>query len=429
MADIDSVIASGGTPVQITSPVDNMVKAMTMQDLYLNNQSKQMQNKVAQQQFSDNEAVRSAIQHNTSVDPDTGNIKQDSNGILQELGKTAPTQVMPYAQQVAQQQAAVKQMKVKAETERLGFLGQLLGGVQNQQDYDQAIKTYGAAGYDTSQVPTTFDPQQVKLQQGRALNAKDQIEAEQKARDMGIREQEAKIKAAQFGQEITKTKAQQLQETLSALQSARGNPAVQQAEKDSYSANKVQSLASQAVDPKTGKVDLNKLSPQQVTLLAQETLKMASGGQGTEDELKLLTPGSAKYKMAMMAQNLKNAPQDANAGAYAQQLLNYATAIGNDSRNLLKQNYQGVIESKKPYLQSSDYNNLNKQFLDRVSGKVDPSSDWGTIPTSQSNKDKALNGQAGATDTVKVQLPDGRTGVIPKANLQKAVSLGAKVLS
>ena len=82
MADgsLDPSIIMGAQPVQIANPLDQAVKAMTLRDLSMRSQTQQIQNQQAQQDFSDNQALRSATANNTKVDAD-GNPTVDRAGM------------------------------------------------------------------------------------------------------------------------------------------------------------------------------------------------------------------------------------------------------------------------------------------------------------------------------------------------------------
>lgn len=195
---------------------------------------------------------------------------------------------------------------------------------------------------------------------------------------------EAELKRQEFERNIKKDYAQQNQETLQALQSARGNQSVQKAENDIYSDAKVNSLVAQGKDKK-GNFDPNALNMTHVRLLSSEVGKMATGGVPTQDELHLLTPGAVPQYLSEMAAKVENKPTHANAGAFVKALQAYSNSIAVDAKNLLKENYQGVIESKKAYLRPEDYGTLNDQFLGRLNGTTRPS-EWSAKNAPQEGK-------------------------------------------
>lgn len=358
-----NIILQGKTP-EIQSPLDAMSKVMAYKELSNRSQLSGIQTQNAQREFQDQSAMRQAYANNTQIDPN-GNAVLNRTGFMKDLSQSAP-------HLVPQAQANIVQMdnqRMKAALEHISIGAQILGGVSDQDSYDKARQVAVQMGGDVSNWPAQFNQSTVNLMRAQALTVKDQLEAQAKQRGLDIQEKEANIKTQQLGLELRKYGGSNVQETLQSLQSARGNPAVQQAEKDVYSAQKINSLANQVTD-------LNKLTPQQIDLFSHELLKMASGGQGTEEELKSLKPGTPAYGLAEIYQKVKNAPSPAKAGLFIKQGLDYANSISNDAKGLLKQNYQGIIESKKPYLPADSYKTLSDQFLGRLNGTVEPGSNW-----------------------------------------------------
>lgn len=391
MPGLDPNIVMGGQLPQIQNPMDNAVKAMTLKDAYLNSQIKQTQNQQIQQEYSDSQAMRSALANNTKVDQD-GNPTVDRGAMLKELGQTAPSTVAKASLQFAQQDQQIQAQKLDIMRNNWSTLGQMAGAVnptgsndpkdmpQIQQNYQnflkQASQLKDPAGrpVDTSQFPQTYDPNVVNRLQVGALNADQQIKKQQEQQGLNIRNKEADIKTQELALSLKKNQAEQTQQTLQSLQSARGNPAVQRAEMDIYSNSKVNKLVAQGVD-KNGKLDPNQLNGTQLQLMAGEVGKIATGGAPTLEELHGLTPNNVPQWLAKSAENYKNKPTAANAGAFVNQLQKYSNGVAEDAKDLLKENYQGILEAKKPWLDQGSYNTLNQQFIGRLSGEAPPG-DW-----------------------------------------------------
>lgn len=161
-------------------------------------------------------------------------------------------------------------------------------------------------------------------------------------------------------------------QTISTLESARGNAAVQQAQKDFYSAQKAESLANLYGDP-------NKLSPQQVQLLASEVAKIAQGGVPSMHELDGLNPKTIPSGLAKMAQAVSNNPEPAQAGAFVKQYLDYTGALKKDAQSVIKDKFGRVIESNKGRIGDDNYDTLQdrymKPFLDQQKATEHPQDD------------------------------------------------------
>lgn len=155
-----------------------------------------------------------------------------------------------------------------------------------------------------------------------------------------------------------------LQNTVQLLESARGNPAAAQAERDLYASDKANSLMNLYGDP-------NKLSMPQVRLLASEIGKIASGGSPSMHELEGLTPNTLSGKFSEVVSKLTNEPTPANAAAFVKQYKDYSDALSKDAKKVIEDKYGRVIESKKSVLKSDDYDQLKTQYVNRFNGPED----------------------------------------------------------
>ena len=169
--------------------------------------------------------------------------------------------------------------------------------------------------------------------------------------------------------------------TQQLLESARGNPAAAQAEKDIYSADKANSLSSLYGDP-------NKLPPQMVQMLSSEVAKIASGGAPTMHELDGLNPQTLRGQFANITQKLTNSPSQANAGEFIKQYQDYANALTKDAQKVIQDKYGRVIESRKAQLGDSNYKALQDHYINRFAASSNklPTSMSGSYPRTVINK-------------------------------------------
>lgn len=188
-------------------------------------------------------------------------------------------------------------------------------------------------------------------------------ENQQKAKahteDIKLKSQEMHLlKQAKLEQDHQKQMDAANSKTTALLESARGSPAVAQAEKDLYAISKVNSLVNLKGDP-------NNLSPQQMRLLTLEGAKIASGGVPTYNEVRGLSTETAPSWLADKAQMLINKPIPANAGAFAKALQEYTNSIGKDAQKVIHDKYGRVIESSKKQIGDDNYQTLKAQYLGR----------------------------------------------------------------
>lgn len=148
------------------------------------------------------------------------------------------------------------------------------------------------------------------------------------------------------------------QKITAQLESARGNPAAAQAEKDLYAAKKVDSMVNLYSNP-------DKLNPQQVQLLASEVGKIASGGVPTTHELQGLNPATIPSGLASLSQTVLNKPSAANAGAFVKAMQDYTNSLKKDAQKVISEKYGRIIESNRKQLGEENYNSLKSNYLDR----------------------------------------------------------------
>lgn len=155
-----------------------------------------------------------------------------------------------------------------------------------------------------------------------------------------------------------KSPASAMKNTIQLLEGARGNPAIQQAEKDLYASSKINGLFN-----KVG--DLNKLSPEMANLAVLEVAKMASGASPDDHMLKMLDPGAFQGTLAKAWEKVQNEPSSANAGSFLKQYKDYADSMAGDARQLIKDRYGRIIDSNSDAIGEKNAGILNKNYLQR----------------------------------------------------------------
>lgn len=192
MATIDSSIALRVAPsVQLESPVNQLARVMQLQGLQQQNQLAQMQmetqrrgaerqNRLASLlagEYATPEARESALMRGGFMDEAMkygadrrANLKTDA-----DIGKT---------------RADTQKQELATAIEKVGFMGQLLGGVKDQASYDQARAVAQQNGLDVSGVPPQYDPTFVDQVRQRTMTVAQQLEQMWKAKDFGHKERQ-----------------------------------------------------------------------------------------------------------------------------------------------------------------------------------------------------------------------------------------------
>lgn len=345
--DLNPNIILSGKPADPPNPLAMATQALNLKDLAAKSQINQYQMQQAM-------AQRQAAANSITTD-ESGNPQFDQKNYLNQMAKINPAGL----QQAQQEQGQMSLEQLKNHNDMAQQLmqsvptGADVAPDQKQSAWSKAINIAKANGLpQADKMPDQYPGDSfVNNLQMHLLNAKDQIELQQKGQDLAIRQEEANIKEKQFP-------ADQLKNTSNALETARGSPDIARAHQNLLSNANINSLVGQAKD-----ADPNNLSPTQVGLLAHETLKMATGGTGTEDELKSIKPNTPEFKLAEIYQGLKNAPSGAQAAPFIKDLQNYSNSIAEDSRQYINNKNTKVIESNR-YLAKPDAANLKKQWIE-----------------------------------------------------------------
>lgn len=369
----------------------NVVKGMQMSNLVTQGQEQNLALQSQKQSLSDQQAVRDALKSNVVSNPD-GTTSINQAGVLSDLAKTAPTQALDYQQRFAEQNAAQHAAQLKQSMDKADLIARHAGAASDQASYSQSLSDLSKAGIDTSQMPAQYDPNLVKSYQLQALSAKDQLAYQQKLVDqklqqqkIGLESQKNQLMAQQQG---NNKQGQAMQQTMGLLSSARGDPAVAQAEKDIYATQKANSLVDLYGDP-------DKLSQKQVNLLAQEVGKIASGGTPSMHELDGITPGTLQGSLSDAWSKLSNSPTKANAGEFVKQYQDYANTVSQDAKKVIQDKYGRVIESNKRRLNPDDYNALQQNYVNRFSNGNQPTASKSPHDMSDAELEQAYKAAGG----------------------------------
>lgn len=174
-------------------------------DSYVNAKSQGLKNKLAQAQLTqaqnqvnDQRAVRNAYKNNLATDA-SGNVSLNQQGFLNELSKTAPTQVIPQQMQMAQHRAEMQKYQLDQANAKLDFAGRMAGSVKDEQSYQSFLNGMQAMGFSTSQYQPNYTPGYEQTIQKEALGAKDQIANLIAQRDSQSKALSAAAQAAEAG--------------------------------------------------------------------------------------------------------------------------------------------------------------------------------------------------------------------------------------
>lgn len=259
--------------------------------------------------------------------------------------RTALEQVLKDPDQVNHIRSSLNDLatgKVSADPD---FLMQTLGTVPGMTDYLQ--QTMGA----NSKIQNAA---QAKLTEDRQKQDNEMAMGQQKGgyelQNTALKGQ-YEVKAAQAKQSF-----QAYGKVADRLEQMRGNPAVQQAEKDLYAGSKVNEVLSG---------NLNEKTPAEVLLATSEVAKIASGGVPTESEMHGITPNGYSMKVAEAWQKLSNKPNPANQGALLEVLKNYNDKLQGGAQKVVTDRYGRILGAAKDQISADQYQTLDKQYTHR----------------------------------------------------------------
>ncbi len=188
--------------------MDAMSKAMAFSSLANRNQLEGIQAKQAQQSFNDSQAMKNAMNNNTKVDPDTGNVTRDNAGMFKDLAAGGNSHLVP---QVQSQIASMTDAMLKANMEKTTAAAQMLQGVEAIKDPVKQQAAYTAmrnsplaqmAG--SANWPEQHDPEFVSGLGQQTMTHAQLLESEAKDRDLNIKAKEETNKEKQLAMDSFK---------------------------------------------------------------------------------------------------------------------------------------------------------------------------------------------------------------------------------
>lgn len=163
-------------------------------------------------------------------------------------------------------------------------------------------------------------------------------------------------RAASRGQKTNEKEEKAYSELRTKAETFRGNPAAQQASRDTLSASKALALV-KTKDP-------NKLTTQDLNLLAGELAKIATGGVPTEHGIQALMPNNLNTKFAELQNFILSKPSDARAAEYIKRNMHYLDDMSKTAQKVLDSYHNNMYKGYKGRI-SSDH---QKEFLSDYPG-------------------------------------------------------------
>lgn len=170
--------------------------------------------------------------------------------------------------------------------------------------------------------------------------------------------------------------------------------------------------SSKALKTLVAPYDLNNLTTEQVYEIAKGLDAMLAPGAPTVSGIEKLIPKSARGDLSKINKYISNKPVGAGQGAFVKNLMDSVDREEIQARKNIIQSSKGLLA---PLRQAAERH--PEEFQGMLIGYELPPDMLNPI------KDETQ------ADTAKIKLPDGRTGIIPRKNLQEAIKRGAREIN
>ena len=206
----------GGTPVDPLAFQRGQAQAFQLQQAQQQTQAGALQLADAQRQEQERRDLGAIYRRHVVTDPQTGQATLDLPGAMTEAYRVNPVTAFTMQQEYTTTQAESRKTALEAQKQQteqalkgLEFGGQVAQGVEDriaagadpQDAWQWGLETMRRAGMATESITPTYDATMLAGWKGQATAIKDKLEAQQKAIDQQLREQE--IVTQRRGQEIT----------------------------------------------------------------------------------------------------------------------------------------------------------------------------------------------------------------------------------
>lgn len=155
-----------------------------------------------------------------------------------------------------------------------------------------------------------------------------------------------------------------------AVETFRGNTAVQQAATGTLNAKKALDILKQYPDP-------NKMPPDMIKLFTSEIGKIAQSGSPTEHTLKSITPPGLGMSASTLISKITNAPNGAEQGKYIKQYSQYLDNILNTSNDTVNEYKANIAKGFFPRIKPEHQEEFMNDYPDSIpyikfgKGKID----------------------------------------------------------
>lgn len=178
MAQVDTSIYSNFQPVKINSPFENAAMLSQIQQ-------GRNQNRLADIQFKEAARVESERNAESSIAKQYGNTPEYGNQLLKGGHVSAYQDNAKFQTEQDKRAREAEKAKIEGHLQKIGVIGQIMGGVKDQASYDMAKQQVAQIlGPDAvARIPPKYDPALIQQKQQEAMSVKEQLEQKWKNLD------------------------------------------------------------------------------------------------------------------------------------------------------------------------------------------------------------------------------------------------------
>lgn len=167
MAEIDSSIYSRSRPPDILGSVQ---RGLSMRDM--------IDQRARTQELDERRKKTDAAYTGSIVKNPDGTTSFDNQKLLSGLAGVGGQEFLEGRTKIQAQDLAAQEAKQKKALADLDMAGRLFSPVKDQSTYDMAMKGLADYGIDTSRFSRVYNPQEVQFNLGKAMTAKEQLQAQ-----------------------------------------------------------------------------------------------------------------------------------------------------------------------------------------------------------------------------------------------------------
>lgn len=186
---LDPSIILGAKPAQFENPANQLAKLLQVQEMQQMGRAREMQMQDAQDARASKNRLQSLLssEYKTPEERESALMRGGFMEQAQALQKSRLDAAKAQGDNL-KTQAETEKLRLQTSREQVGFIGQLLNGVKDQNTYNIARSVAQQRGLDVSSIPDQYDPAWVDQAKAQTLTTAEQLDQvwKQKGYDLNV---------------------------------------------------------------------------------------------------------------------------------------------------------------------------------------------------------------------------------------------------